>query len=414
MFENNRNINKELLNIFEDFVADEKASDLHLRVDESPIFRTRNKLERINKHSIINAHKMEEYVKSLFFIRYPTEEIALQKYQDYKINGNQGEYDMAILIPNSSYRARVNIFKSMGKLGVVIRKIPNEMPNLENLGFNKEHYEKIREQASLKEGLILVTGQTGSGKSTTLAAIINDINKSQKKHIITIEDPVEFIHKNKQSIITHREVGEDADTPTFYSGLKAALREDPDIILVGEIRDEITALAAMQAAQTGHIVFATLHTNSAPETILRLIDMFPPEKEKSIKVSLATALRMIISQKLAPTIDNNKTLLYEILINNTMIQNLIISETFNDVQVASAMNSARNTEDKMLPLEYCILDRLKKGLITKETALEFANNKNNMKKIIQEQLGSNAIPGSSSSKIIDKNEITSKVPKGFF
>ena len=399
-------VNKELLDIFEDFVADEKASDLHLRVNDNPIFRTRNQLERINRYPFIDANKMEDFVKSLFYIRFP-ENIALQRYQEYKINGKHGEFDMAIAIPNSSYRARVNIFKSMGKLGVVIRKIPNTMPQLENLGFSGEHLRKIREISSLKEGLILVTGQTGSGKSTTLAAIINDINEKQKKHIITIEDPVEFIHKSKKSVITHREVGQDADTPTFYSGLKAALREDPDVILVGEIRDEVTALAAMQAAQTGHIVFATLHTNSAPETILRLIDMFPPEKEKSIKVSLATSLRMIISQKLAPTVDNNKTLLYELLINNTMIQNLIISETFNDVQVASAMNSARNTEDKMLPLEYCILDRLKKGIITKETAIEFANNKNNMNKIIQEQLGNKVISE-------HKDQIKSKIPKNFF
>jgi len=259
--------------------------------------------------------------------------------------------------------------------------------------------------ARRKEGLILVTGQTGSGKSTTLAAIINDLNENDKKKILTIEDPVEFVHQQKNSDIVQREVGEFADTQSFYTGLKAALREDPDIILVGEIRDEETALAAMQAAQTGHIVFATLHTNSAAETITRIIDMFPPEKERSIKTTLASSLRMIISQKLAPSLDGKRKLIYEILVNNTEIQNQIVKEKFDDSHVKRSINSGRSTEDKMIPMEYCLLERVKKREISEKTAIEYANYKDEIKQLIEKNIANTSAASSQTSNI--------ELPKGW-
>jgi len=379
--------------LLKDFVLNENASDLHITPNDKPKMRIRDKLERIEEEKTMTPLDTYSFMEDLFKIRYGNEyEKFMKEYVNGKVNEHgdivrKGEYDMAIVIPDTDYRCRVNILRTMGNFGVVMRKIPNKIPIMENLGFFKQHEEKIKEMARRKEGLILVTGQTGSGKSTTLAAIINNLNEKDKKKIITIEDPVEFVHKNKLSDIIQREVGPAADTQTFYTGLKAALREDPDIILVGEIRDEETALAAMQAAQTGHIVFATLHTNSAPETITRIIDMFPPEKERSIKTTLASSLRMIISQKLAPSLDGKRKLIYEILVNNTEIQNQIIKEKFDDSHVRRSMNSGRSTEDRMIPMEYCLLERLKRKEISEKVAIEYANYKDEMKKLIEKNMG---------------------------
>jgi len=401
-----------LYKIFDEFVSDEKASDLHIRSDIYPVMRSKNSLQMNNKYPVLDSDTVYEYIEEVFKIRFG-KDLGLKKYEEFRYresdrDGANSEVDLAIMIPNSSYRARVNIFKSLNKPGFVMRKIPNKMPILTDLGFYDEHLQKIKEIVKRKEGLVLVTGQTGSGKSTTLAAIIDYVNKTFDKHIVTIEDPVEFVHKSQKSVITHREVH--SDTDTFYSGLKASLRQDPDIILVGEIRDEKTAMAALQAAQTGHIVFATLHTNSAPETIIRFLDMFPANKAKSIKVSLAASLRMILSQKLAPTISNNRVLLYEMLINSTSIQNLIIKDDFSDVEVYSKMNENRHTEHKMLPLENCIEKRVKESdpdrRISIDTAYEFANNKERIKSLLKID---DKYSGDTTSSNSD-----SSIPSGFF
>ena len=410
-------VSKKTRRKFEEFVSKENASDLHITPNDKPKMRIRDKIERMEDEEKLLPTDTLEFVRDLFKIRYG--ENDYETFYDEYINGKKkedgeidrkGEYDMAIVIPNSSYRCRVNIFRAMGNYAVVMRKIPNQIPILENLGFSKQHEMKIKEIARRKEGLILVTGQTGSGKSTTLAAIINNLNENDKKKIITIEDPVEFVHEQKQCDIIQREVGEFADTQTFYTGLKAALREDPDIILVGEIRDEETALAAMQAAQTGHIVFATLHTNSAPETITRIIDMFPAEKERSIKTTLASSLRMIISQKLAPSLDGKRKLIYELLVNNTEIQNLIVKEKFDDSHVRRAMNSGRSTEDKMLPMEYCLLERFNRREISEKTAMEYANYKDEMRKLIEKNVSAGSRAGTQFNTIKEDDGV---IPKGW-
>ena len=405
-------ISKRTEALLKELTLNENASDLHITPNDKPKLRIRDKLERIEEENVMLPSDTFTFVEDLFKIRYKDDDYKrfMDEYIKGKPNENgeiirKGEYDMAIVIPNTNYRSRVNILRTMGNFGVVMRKIPNKIPVMENLGFFKQHEEKIKEMARRKEGLILVTGQTGSGKSTTLASIINDLNEKDKKKIITIEDPVEFMHKNKLSDIVQREVGHAADTQSFYTGLKAALREDPDVILVGEIRDEETALAAMQAAQTGHIVFATLHTNSAPETITRIIDMFPSEKERSIKTTLASSLRMIISQKLAPSLDGKRKLIYEILVNNTEIQNQIIKEKFDDSHVRRSMNSGRSTGDKMLPMEYCLLERLKRKEISEKIAVEYANYKDEMKKLIENNIGNINVS-------INTNE--QSLPKGWF
>jgi twitching motility protein PilT len=364
-------MNTKLQEIFDTFINDNDASDLHLRTDNEPLLRTSNKISKLTNFEKISANEMKSFVKDFFIIRFG-EVNGLEEYN--QAIEKSVEIDTAIQIPGSNYRARVNIFKSLGNYSIVCRKIPHEMPDLDKLNFYGEHILKIKEIIGQKEGLILVTGQTGSGKSTTLASIIDYINHLYTKHIITIEDPVEFLHTSDVSLITHREVGLRADTITFEKGLKAALREDPDIIMIGELRDAETTLAALQAAQTGHIVFATLHTNSAPETILRVLDMFPAEKAKSIKTSLATSLKLIISQKLGTSISNKKILLYEMLINNTQIQNLIIKDDFNDIKISEIMLGNMTNEHSMLPMNYCLMKRLEDKnpdlKISKKVAIE--------------------------------------------
>jgi twitching motility protein PilT len=385
--------------IINEFVNSQEVSDLHLRTDDKPILRIKNRLKRIDKFDVIPKDILLLYVKNLFELRYGEE--GVERYNQFMKDNR--EYDMAITLPGSEFRSRINIFKSLGKIGIVFRIIPNKIPDLDILGFYDQHKDKIKEMVTRKEGLVLVTGQTGSGKSTTLAAIVDYLNQNFEKHIITIEDPVEFTHKNNRAVITHREVGEGSDTKTFYSGLKASLREDPDIILVGEIRDADTALAAIQAAQTGHIVFATLHTNSAPETILRIIDMFPANKEKAIKVSLAGSLKMIISQKLAPTLSNKRTLLYELLVSNTSIQNIILSEQFSDIKILDNMRTNIHSDYAMLPMDNCINNRLKENdpdiKISAEIAIDFANDKEGMKNLIVKEYGEDALKTQSDDDI---------------
>jgi twitching motility protein PilT len=380
-------VDKILQKIFNEFANDNESSDLHLRSNDYPILRTKNTIVRLStEFEKITKGRMIEFVRNLFQIRYG-EDIGTNKFNNFALSN--AEYDMAIMLPESSYRCRVNIFKSLSNFGVVLRKIPSKMPNLEKLNFYPEHVRKIKDMIERKEGLILVTGQTGSGKSTTLASIIDYINHTSSKHIITIEDPVEFMHTSNKSVITHREVGDSSDTASFEKGLISSLREDPDIILVGEIRDAETAMAAIQASQTGHIVFATLHTNSAPETILRIIDMFPATKEKSIKTSLASSLKMIISQKLAPSVTNGRILLYEILINTNSVQNLIVKEDFNEVTIIDQMRANMSNEHSMIPLNYCIVKRMNENddviRIDKKTAYEFSNDRGTLEQLINKK-----------------------------
>ena len=381
-------IGKRLESLLEAFTSEKNASDLHVATGKPPALRVQGKLIKLTDEKPLGEDEVYEMIADLFRLSFSDEKKATERFEVWKGGGvikedkyddvSSTEVDMAIKILDTSYRARVNVFMTMNKPGFILRKIPSEIPKLENLGFYEEHAERIRKEATRKEGLILVTGQTGSGKSTTLAAIIDYVNENFDRHVVTIEDPVEFVHKDKNSIITHREVGK--DTESFYSGLKSALRQDPDIILVGEIRDDKTAMAALQASQTGHIVFATLHTNSAPETVTRFLDMFPPEKASSVKTSLAASLRMIISQKLAPSVAGTRILIYEIMTMNDAVYNTIVKS--NDfMKLRDIMNAGRNEGD-MIPLENCIEARLKEKdparKLSPKTAMEYANSKGAM------------------------------------
>lgn len=354
---------------FEYFAGSKERSDLHFKENNPPVFRIEGELEtfpigELGGSPVIDNAYAKQFIHDLYRLRWGDDKGKVL-FEEFLENGYQDDFAVDI---TTDVRARVNIYKSMGTLNAALRQIPAEMPVLENIGFDGVHQNVIKATLAKREGLILITGQTGSGKSTTLASFINYINRTHKKHVVTIEDPVEFRHKNEKSLISHREIG--SDTETFFTGLRASLREDPDIILVGEMRDPETALAAMQAAQTGHIVLATLHTNSAPETVTRLLDMFPPEKSDSIRTSLAQALLMIISQKLPPTLAKKRALCYEIMLNNQAIKSTITNDKQGyDTKIKDIMQA--EIPRGMIPMPNKLANMVKATMIDEATAREY-------------------------------------------
>ncbi|WP_304544279.1 type IV pilus twitching motility protein PilT [Sulfurimonas microaerophilic] len=260
-------------------------------------------------------------------------------------------------------RFRVNIFFQMDGVSAVFRVIPVRIPSLEEL-----HLPEIVRMFTKKErGLVLVTGVTGSGKSTTLAALINELNLNKKKHVITIEDPIEFVHKDRGCIINQRSVGQ--DTISFSNALRAALREDPDIILVGEMRDRETINLALHAADTGHLVFSTLHTLDAKETINRIIAQFPTDEQNRVRISLAGVIQGVISQRLVPAKDGGRRAALEILVRTPLIETLIMEN--RDVEIRDAIEAGKD-HYKSQSFDQGILDLYNEGVITKEAALDYA------------------------------------------
>ncbi len=260
-------------------------------------------------------------------------------------------------------RFRVNIFFQMDGVSAVFRTIPVKIPALDELNLPAV----VKKFTKIERGLVLVTGVTGSGKSTTLASLINEINLTKKKHIITIEDPIEFVHKDKGCIINQRSVGQ--DTLSFGSALRAALREDPDIILVGEMRDQETINLALHAADTGHLVFSTLHTIDAKETINRIIAQFPTEEQNRIRLSLSGVIQGIVSQRLIPTVDGGRRAALEILVKTPTIEKLIMEN--RDYEIRETIEKGRE-HYKSQSFDQSILDLYNEGVISKEMALENA------------------------------------------
>lgn len=383
-------------------------SDLHIRSGKKIYIRKNGVLET-HTSTVLSNEEVLNIISQIIEYKYKDldEKIHQEVLDNLKNNGK--EIDMSIELPLKGggkpiYRARLNLFKTNGGYGLVLRIIPKKIKSLEELNFYSEHNEIIKKFLRRKEGLILITGQTGSGKSTTMAAMLNEINTYYNKHIITIEDPVEFFHEDKKSLITHREVGFYSDTKTFESGIRASLREDPDVIQIGEMRDAETALSALQAAQTGHIVLATLHTNNAPETILRLIDMFPSDKTKGVKNSLANSLLMILSQRLVRNVNGDYILAYEILTKSKAISTTLLKDNFNDAAILDTM--ASNMTEGMFPLNYCLRKRVEETSntnlkITLENALETTYDQAGLQSLLKNGSGSNS---TSSSINIRSNE----------
>ncbi|MBE0491658.1 MAG: PilT/PilU family type 4a pilus ATPase [Sulfurospirillum sp.] len=270
---------------------------------------------------------------------------------------------------NDNYRFRVNLFFQVDGVSGVFRTIPMDMPTVESLQLPPI----VNKFCNFQRGLILVTGPTGSGKTTTLAALINQINLTQKKHIITIEDPVEFIYKDAMSIVNQRNVGQDAIS--FADSLRATLREDPDVILVGEMRDLETIETAMHAAETGHLVLSTLHTVDAKETIGRIVGMFPGSEQNRIKMSLASVLQGIISQRLVRTKDGGRMAAVEILVKNARIENLILEG--RDGEIPDALSEGKDVY-KTQTFDQALLALYVDGKISKEEALNNATSRNDL------------------------------------
>jgi len=260
-------------------------------------------------------------------------------------------------------RFRVNIFFQMEGVSAVFRKIPVQVPTLDELGLP----EVLKTFTKKERGLVLVTGITGSGKSTTLAALINEINNTRKKHIITIEDPIEFVHKDRGCIINQRTVGQ--DTLSFGHALRAALREDPDIILVGEMRDKETIELALHAADTGHLVLSTLHTMDAKETINRIISQFPTDEQNRVRLSLAGVIQGIVSQRLIPTIEGGRVAAMEVLVRTPTIEKLILEN--RDYEIKDVIEAGKE-HYKSQSFDQSILELYERGIISKQQALESA------------------------------------------
>ena len=262
------------------------------------------------------------------------------------------ELDSAVML--SGLRFRANFYKTINGPAAVLRRVESKIPDMDQFNLPQALYDIV----DMHKGLVLVTGPTGSGKSTTLAAIVNEINKTRTSNIITVEDPVEFIHKDAQSIVSHREIGK--QTESFASALKAALREDPDVIMVGEMRDLETVSLALTAAETGHLVFGTLHTSGAPETINRIIDVFPPEQQSQIRAQISTSLKMVVTQRLLKTKDGQGRVgAFEIMKCTPPIQNLIREAKIH--QIPSIMQTA--VRDGMITMEKSLEELVKSGKI---------------------------------------------------
>ncbi|MDU7886186.1 MAG: type IV pilus twitching motility protein PilT [Clostridium perfringens] len=325
----------------------EGASDLHLTVGISPIIKVNGKLVRL-EHEILRPEDTEAYAR----------EILQDAYEKYDAIG---EYDTSYSIHGKG-RFRVNIYKQRNSTALAIRVISLDMPTLDSLGYP----ETLKDICNLKRGLVLVTGPTGSGKSTTLAALINEINSNRESHIITIEDPIEFLHKHNKSIVNQREIGK--DTLSYERALKAALREDPDVILIGEMRDLETISTAITAAETGHLVFSTLHTIGAAKTIDRIVDVFPPHQQEQIKIQLASVLQIIISQQLVETVDGDRNAALEIMVATPAIKNLIREGKTH--QIESSIQTGSKYGMRTMDMELSNLYR--EGVITQETAMNSA------------------------------------------
>ena len=327
------------------FVMQNAASDLHLSASNPPIVRVHGSLKRLKADTLTS-----DAIRAMLYSIMTDEQRA-----EYEKNL---EADFAISFGEKA-RFRVNAFTNRGGCAAVLRTIPSVIPTMEQL----ELPPVMRRLCELEKGLILVTGATGSGKSTTLAALINYINENTAKHILTIEDPVEFFHTSKKSLVNHREVGQ--DTNSFARALKSALREDPDIILVGEMRDHETIGLALTAAETGHLVFGTLHSNTAAKTIDRLIDVFPTGDKEMIRSMISSSLQAVISQQLLKKADGGgRVAAFEILMGTSAVRNLIrenqIPQLFSMMQTGSRYG--------MSTMEDSVKALLEKGFISEETA----------------------------------------------
>ena len=316
-----------------------KISDFHIRAGAPLAYRQTGEIIKVQE-VMVTAQDIKDLLS--------------MNCNEHELNKFDKTHELDTSVTLSGLRFRANFYKTIKGPACVCRRVESKIPDMDQFGLPQSLYDIV----DFHKGLVLVTGPTGSGKSTTLAAIVNEINKTRTANIITVEDPVEFIHQDNKSIVSHREVGK--QTETFAAALKAALREDPDVILVGEMRDLETISLALTAAETGHLVFGTLHTSGAPSTINRIIDVFPPEQQEQIRAQISTSLKMVVTQRLLKTRDGaGRVGAFEIMKCTAPIQNLIREAKIH--QIPSIMQTA--VRDGMITMEKSLEELAKAGKI---------------------------------------------------
>jgi twitching motility protein PilT len=334
--------------------TESRASDIHLRAGQAPLVRINGDLMRWDTVAPLSAAHLDAIASRLLP---PFHQERLQ---------TKLEVDVAWQAPGN-VRVRASVFRQRGTVAVSMRLIPDEIPSLETLGLP----EAVVTLAGESRGLVLVTGVTGSGKSTTLAALVDLINRTRPLHVLTIEDPIEFVHRDARGVVTQREIG--FDTPSYASGLRAALRQDPDVILIGEMRDPETIETALVAAETGHLVFSTLHTLDAPETISRIVSAFPPHQQTQIRTQLARVLKAAVSQRLIPRADGQgRALAAEVLISTPYIRDCLLDASKTSL-IADAIVAGRS-EYGMQSFDQAILKLCQDGTVTIAEAERWVTN----------------------------------------
>lgn len=342
-------------------VIKREASDLHLQVGLPPILRIDGALTPLRESQALTEQSIEALVYSV-----------LDEDQRQILNKDK-EFDFSFAFGTLG-RFRVNAFHERGNLAAAFRLIPNSIPSIESLGLPKI----VNKFVDYPRGLVLVTGPTGSGKSTTLASIVDTINSTKSRHIITIEDPIEYTHSSKKSIIVQREVH--YDTYSFSAALRSALREDPDVVLIGEMRDLETIASAITIAETGHLVFATLHTNSAAQSIDRMVDVFPPHQQAQIRSQLSNILRAIVSQRLVPTTTGGRIAVAEIMVGNPAVRNIIREGKTHQLDAVIQTGA----EFGMQSMDKTLVNLIKNGTITYDEARNVAVDLDELDRMMRE------------------------------
>lgn len=346
-------------------VLERKASDLHITAGSKPQLRIRGRLTPLEDYPTLTQQDTREVIYSIL-----TNDQRQRLETDWQI-------DFAYSIPNVA-RFRVNAYFQRAALGAAFRLIPHEIKGIDDLQLPAVCHELVHKP----RGFVLVTGPTGSGKSTSLAAIVDEINTQRNDHILTIEDPIEFLHPHKNCLVNQREIGSDAQS--FGMGLKAALRQDPDVILVGEMRDLETISTALTAAETGHLVFATLHTQSAAQTIDRIIDVFPPEQQGQVRVQLSVALQGVITQQLLPTADGTgRVAACEVLIPTPAVRNLIREGKTH--QIDSTMQTGASSG--MQTMDAALAGLVRQGRITQRLAEQRSSHPDELRRLLGMNMG---------------------------
>lgn len=336
------------LNKLLSLTLERNASDLHLLAGEPPVLRIDSDLVRLEDYQVLSNDAIKDLI-----------DLLLHESQQ-KIFAEQLDVDLSYAFKDN-VRFRVNIYKQQGTFGIAFRLIPNRIKTLEELGLPV----MLRRFTEHRQGLVLMVGPTGHGKSTALASLINDINNQRPEHILTIEDPVEFVFTPKQSVISQREVH--LDTPSFSQALRSALREDINVVLVGEIRDLASISSALTLAETGHLIFATMHTNDAAQSIDRIVDVFPASQQPQIRTQLASVLAGVVSLRLLPKIGGGRVPAYEIMIVNHAVRNVI-----RDNKVYEINNIIHTSFDEgMIPLDKTLATLVKQGAVELEVAQNF-------------------------------------------